>query len=512
MRRKKKAEKSLGNEVAINAGLAAFSQKLISAPDDISQIARFVLDNALDFTDSEHGYVSVIDQETKENVIYSFTNMMPGRGTQDGNDKKISFPPYQDGSYKALWGHALNTHEPFFTNNPPEHPASKGLPEGHIPLSQFLSVPVMFSSELIGQISLANPGRGFDNSDLDIIKRLAQLYALALIRLKSAEDKSRLETQLRQSQKMEAIGTLAGGIAHDFNNILGSILGNADLAIADSKPGSEVAQHLDMILKSSLRARDLVKHILAFSRHSETKNIPFQTAAIIEEALKMLSPSLPATIEIHQDIDPNAGVIFAEPSKIHQVFINLCTNAYQAMEETGGRLEISLKTTELNNEDLAHEPDTKTGAFVQLTIRDSGPGIAPDIVDKIFDPYFTTKETGKGTGMGLSIVHGIVKSYGGLITLESKPGKGTAFHVFLPVVDKEAHPEVTNAAKIPTGNERILFVDDEEMLTKMGKLLLEKKGYTVAVSNSSIEALEVFKDQHDRFDLVITDQTMPEMT
>lgn len=506
----KKAEKSLKREVAINIGLAELSQKLISAPDDISEIAPIVLEKAMDFTGSEHGYVSFIDPQTKENVVYSSTDMMDSRCAPD--DKKNIWPPYVDGSYQDLLGYALNTQEPFFTNAPSEHPAFKGLPESHKPVTQYLSVPVMFSGECIGQISLANPGRDFESTDLEIITRLAQLYALALIQLRRVREQSELETRLRQSQKMEAIGTLAGGIAHDFNNILGSILGSADLAIANNPSGSTATKHLDMILKAGLRARDLVKHILAFSRQVETEKTHSQAADIIEETLKMLRPSLPSTIEIHEDINANAGVIFAEPSQIQQVCVNLCTNAYHAMEKTGGRLEVSLRSVELDSADLAHEPQLKAGTYAQLTVCDSGPGIGPHIKGKIFDPFFTTKDTSKGTGMGLSIVHGIVKGHGGFINFETEQGKGSSFHVFLPVVDKETRTEVEAAVQTPTGEERILLIDDEEMLTQMGKLMLEINGYSVSASNSSTEALDIFQDQPDRFDLVITDQTMPKMT
>ena len=192
--------------------------------------------------------------------------------------------------------------------------------------------------------------------------------------------------------------------------------------------------------------------------------------------------------------------------------MNLCTNAFHAMEDTGGKLDISLKEVTLSTEDLVHEPNVEPGTFVQFSVCDSGPGIAPNIKVKIFDPYFTTKATGKGTGMGLAIVHGIVKSYGGFISLYSEPGEGTAFHVFLPVIDKKLLPEIEDVEPIPVGRGRILFIDDEEILAEMGKSMLERLGYNVTVRNNSIEALETFQNQPDLFDLVITDQTMPGMT
>ncbi len=329
---------------------------------------------------------------------------------------------------------------------------------------------------------------------------------------KAEKEKKQLEGRLNQAQKMEAIGTLAGGIAHDFNNILASILGYADMAKEDTPAGSTVAKDLDKVLKAGYRAKDLVKQILAFSRQGKAERIPFQPASVIKEALKMLRSSIPTTIEIHEDIDPICGVILADPTQFHQILMNLCTNAFHAMEETGGKLSISLKDMELRSDDFPDEQGIASGNYVELTVRDSGPGIDPNLVDKIFEPYFTTKETGKGTGMGLAIVHGIIKSYGGTITVENNPGVGAAFHVFLPVTESEAVPEIDSTEPIQEGQERILFVDDEELLADMGKDMLERLGYKVTTRESSLDALETFQNQPDQFDLVITDQTMPGMT
>ncbi len=332
-------------------------------------------------------------------------------------------------------------------------------------------------------------------------------------RKKAEEEKLTLESQLRQAQKMEAIGTLAGGIAHDFNNILAAILGYADMAKEDSPKGSSVAEDLDKVLQAGHRAKDLVKQILAFSRQAEAEPMLLQPASLVKESIKMLRPSLPTTIEINQDIDPAAGPIFADPTQIHQILINLCTNSFHAMEETGGRLDISLKETTFSREDLVHEPSVEAGTFVQLSVSDSGPGIAPEIKGRIFDPFFTTKSIGKGTGMGLSIVHGIMKSYGGFISLYSEPGEGTKFHIFFPVINKEALPEFdATIEQIPIGRERVLFIDDEDLLAELNKDMLERLGYDVTIRNSSLAALETFQNQPDQFDVVITDQTMPGMT
>ncbi len=331
--------------------------------------------------------------------------------------------------------------------------------------------------------------------------------------LKEAEEEStELGKRLQQAQKMEAIGTLSGGIAHDFNNILSVMLGYAELAKEDSSPGSVIDKDLGMVIDAGNRAKNLVQQILAFSRQDNTERIPMQPAGVVKEVINMLRPSLPATIEINQDIDSATGIVLADPTQLNQILMNLCTNSFHAMEETGGKLDISLKEVSLCSEDLKHEPDVTAGTFVQFSIGDSGTGIASNIKDKIFNPFFTTKEAGKGTGMGLSMVHGIVKSFGGFITFYSELGQGTIFHVFLPVIEKEALPENKINTPIPTGKERILLVDDEELLVNMGKDMLERLGYHVTIRKSSFEALDTFQNQPDQFDLVITDQTMPGMT
>jgi len=321
-----------------------------------------------------------------------------------------------------------------------------------------------------------------------------------------------LTKKLQQAQKMEAIGTLAGGIAHDFNNILAAIIGYTELARDDSPKESSVVKDLNKVLEASDRAASLVKQILAFSRQEETEHILLQPINVVEKAITMLRPTLPTTIEIIQDIAPETGLIFADSTQIHQIVMNLCTNAFHAMEETGGKLNISLKEVELSREDLTNEPLVKTGTFIQLSVCDSGIGMTQEVQNKIFDPYFTTKRVGKGTGMGLSIVHGIIKSYGGFLTFSSELGEGTTFHVFFPVAKTEILPDKEDIKLIPVGIEKILFIDDEELLADMGKDILERLGYHVTVRKSSLEALETFQNQPDQFDLVITDQTMPSMT
>jgi PAS domain S-box-containing protein len=326
-------------------------------------------------------------------------------------------------------------------------------------------------------------------------------------------EQKRLEKQLVQAHKMEAIGTLAGGIAHDFNNILAAMIGYTELAEREITAGSKAAGYLGQVIQAGKRAKELVKQILAFSRHAETKKVPLQIASIVKEALKLLRSSLPTTITIEQDVDIKSSIILADPTQIHQIIMNLCTNAYHAMEQTGGVLSVTLKRTFKNNQDISNEPDIQPGEFVELSIGDNGPGIDPAIQDKIFDPFFTTKETGKGTGMGLAIVHGIVKNCGGFIACNSRLGKGTVFTIYMPVLENEhVLPESQTSGQSFFGTERILLVDDEIALADMSKIMLESLGYHITVSTSSLNALNIFTARPDAFDMVITDQTMPQMT
>lgn len=329
---------------------------------------------------------------------------------------------------------------------------------------------------------------------------------------KDITQQKKLETQFRQAEKMEAIGTLAGGIAHDFNNILGAIMGYAELAQLDMSEGSKHKAYLAQVLKASNRAKDLVNQILTFSRQSEGEQRPLQVTLVIKEALKLLRASIPTTIKIDQEITKEPATVLADPTQIHQVIMNLCTNAAHAMQKSGGVLGVKLASVDLDADAAAQYPDLKPGPYIRLAVGDTGHGIVPGIKEQIFDPFFTTKGPGEGTGMGLSVVHGIVKSHGGAITVYSEPDKGTTFHVLLPRIKGEERPETDKAEVLPTGSQRILFVDDEQVLVRVGEQMLGRLGYEVVARTSSIEALEVFRAQPDKFDLIITDQTMPNMT
>jgi len=320
-----------------------------------------------------------------------------------------------------------------------------------------------------------------------------------------------LEAQLQQAHKMEAIGTLAGGIAHDFNNILGIILGNTELAMDDVPEWNPAKYNLEEIRTASLRAKDVARQLLSFARKTKLEKKPTNIIPIVKESLKLLRSSIPTSIEMRQNIPKDIDTILADPTQINQVLINLCTNADYATPD-GGIIEVTLKNVELDEDTAAQHPELIPGRYVNLIVSDTGHGIAQEDIDRIFDPYFTTKEVGKGTGMGLSVVHGIVKSHGGTISVESELGKGATFSVLFPVIEKEAVVETETDEELPAGNERILFVDDEESMVYVGRYRLERLGYQVEAQTSPAQALKLFQANPDQFDLVITDMTMPQMT
>lgn len=332
-------------------------------------------------------------------------------------------------------------------------------------------------------------------------------------RLESEKEKHRLENQLQQAQKMESIGTLAAGIAHDFNNILSPIYGYVELARIKLDKNSEIMYYLDEVHNAARRAGDLVKQILTFSRQDSEKFSPVEIHVIIKEALKLLRATIPSTIEIKQNIDPKCGYVLANPTQIHQILMNLCTNAYHAMRETGGILGVSLTQKEITSHDILKNINLSPGLYTMLEVSDTGTGMDKETQARIFEPYFTTKAQGEGTGMGLSVVHGIIKSHGGNITVYSEPGEGTTVHVYLPVMERKiSEDEIITEGPLPTGTEKILLVDDERSVLKVEKEMLENLGYQVVTYTSPGEALEHFREQSAAYDLVITDMTMPKIT
>ncbi|MCM2284082.1 MAG: PocR ligand-binding domain-containing protein [Desulfobacula sp.] len=392
-----------------------------------------------------------------------------------------------------------------------------------------ISVPLTSGSKIEGTLGLGNhdPGIPVIPETLSILEQFAELATIAIDnarlfegmkeelekRIKLEETQRQMESRLRQSQKMESVGTLAGGIAHDFNNILFPIIGFSEMVLEDLPKDSPLRESMKSVLSGAFRARDLVQQILMFSRETEQEVHPLKIQLILKEVLKLAKATLPSTIKIMSHIPDNIGLVMADPTQIHQVAMNLMTNALHAMEETGGELRVDLSEMELENEGV-HDLGIEPGSYVCLKIADTGSGMDEKTRKRIFEPYFTTKVRGKGTGLGLAVVHGIVKKLGGEIGVKTGMGRGSEFSIYLPrIMPRGEDAEVKAVAAIPASrNEHILVVDDEDAVLNMLDRSLSRMGCRVTCQNSSVKALELVKSDPKRFDLVITDLTMPDLT
>jgi len=331
-------------------------------------------------------------------------------------------------------------------------------------------------------------------------------------RIRNQKEQEKLQAQLIQAQKMEAVGTLAGGIAHDFNNILTGIIGYTEL-YKDKVREPKVHHSMEQVLKAANRAKDLVTQILTFSRKADREKMPVLLGPIVKEVVKFMRASLPTTIEISYRIEAPSDIVMADATQMHQVLMNLCTNAGHAMKDTGGVLSIELREVAMDAMHLIHRPALAIGRYLELSVRDTGHGISPENQERIFEPYFTTKRKGEGTGLGLAVVHGIVRDHGGDIRVYSEPGRGSIFRILLPLMESEVG-SVQEGTETPSAGrgEMILFIDDERMVVELGKEVLETLGYRVIAETDPRKAVEAFANESNAFDLVITDKTMPHLT
>ena len=332
-----------------------------------------------------------------------------------------------------------------------------------------------------------------------------------IVQKQNEREKARLEDQLLQLQKMETIGTLAGGIAHDFNNILTPILGYTEMAIEELSEESTLRYDIEQINSAATRGKDLVQQILTFSRQVDFDKKPLKLDSVIREILKLVRASFPSNIEIKQELNENCGTVMADATQMHQIIMNLCTNAYHAMMRNGGVLSIKLDKIKIGSGQVDGGLKIQKGTYVRITVTDTGHGMDKRTVKRIFEPFFTKKEVGSGSGLGLSVVHGIVSNYNGSIEVESEPGKGSVFRIYLPQYSEEYVPDNDHSQKMKKGSGSILFVDDEKEITYMGKRMLESLGYTVDIKSDSEEAYLEFEKSPGKYDLIVTDQAMPKM-
>ncbi|MBC8457873.1 MAG: response regulator [Deltaproteobacteria bacterium] len=515
MKNFEKTTEELNRKVSELSSIKEFTEAA-SKNSNIDDLLSVLLEKAMRLSKAKSGFVLMVEPE-KQHLRF-----VASRGIKSG--AKIGTYTNMDESLAQV---VISKKKPLLVQDIETDPRTQKENDPKYGPPSFIIMPVFVGENLISVLNLSHKETKevFDSNDEHILSIMIDEFGFALenAQLHSTveehkrnlqectEELANANCQLRQAQKMEAIGTLTGGITHDFNNILAAIIGYTDLAIIDIPDGSKARYNLLEAKKAIRRAKELVNQILTFSRQSEQKLIPVKISIIIKEALKLLRASLPTTIEIHKHIERDTGTIKADPTQVHQVLMNLCTNAGHAMRENGGGiLDVRLRNVSISKKS---EIDLDPGPYVKLTVSDTGHGITPDVLERIFDPFFTTKEKGEGTGLGLSLVHGIVKDHGGTITVESEPEKGTTFHIFFPRIEEaEKGADKVADEPLPNGQERILFIDDEFALVDIGKQMLEYLGYKVTIKTDSLEALKLFQEQPHEFDLVITDMTMPNMT
>jgi PAS domain S-box-containing protein len=412
-------------------------------------------------------------------------------------EKDVIFP---QSAWGGLWGQSLKEKSSLISNS------DLNTPEGHVPLKNAMCAALVHHDELVGQLVLANAPDGYSDEDLQLLMGIADYIAPVLhARLekdRQEHEREILARQLRQAQKLEAIGTLAGGIAHDFNNILFAIMGYGQMLIDDLEPGSTSHNYATEIMQGGRRAKTLIGQILSFARETDPEPIPLQISSVVKETLHLMRASLPANIEIHQNLRARNTMVYSDPTQLHQVVMNICTNAGQAMTKTGGHIHVTLEEASAGEDELQE---------IILTIADTGPGIPPAIQHRVFEPFFTTKDKNEGTGLGLSVVHGIVMDLGGRIHLKSELGRGTTFIIHLPVADNTGAAVEPPLDKLPGGSEHIMVVDDESPITRMLGGILNQLGYEVTTFTDPEHALSAFQLDPDHYDLVITDQTMPHL-
>lgn len=498
----------VASEFALNQALTMLSGSLVAQDHSIEQMALEVLDHARALTGSEHGFVSEIDPETRENVGYTLTEMMGAQCQVSGAQQRIRFAPLADGTYPGLWGQPLNTLRSVINNEAAE--ATRHLPSGHIPIERFLSVPVMFRGDLLGQIALANSHRAYRQDDVETLERLAELFAIAIHRKRETERTAALESHFSQAQKLEALGQLTGGVAHDFNNLLSVIAGSLEL-LQDETTDQALRQEL---LRDALQAVEsgaaLTGRLLAFARRQPLSVKPTNLAALIGQLEYLLRRALPEVVLLHCRCEPRLWTVNVDPNQIEHALLNLAINARDAMPD-GGTLTICCENLLLDGAAQDRFPGIAAGAYVVVSVVDTGTGMSREVRERALEPFFTTKAAGKGTGLGLSMVYGIVRQLGGDLRIDSIEGAGTTIRLFLPrlaTADERAN-EGASIADETLGRPRILVVEDDPRMRKVTVNMLKRERYDIIEATDGPEALAHLTDPEASVDLLCTDVQLP---
>ena len=501
--RKKAEQENIINRIRIEIIHQISTMKNASEKD----ICDYILEKMLSLSNSQIGFLGMLTTDEQIMKIYAWSE--DAMTSCSIHDKPMEFPISKAG----IWGEAVRNRKPFIINSYNAfHPEKKGYPEGHIKISRYMAVPIFENERIVAMAAVANKTMSYTDIDTNQLVILMNSWWEQIQRKRFETEKKTLRDQIQQAQKLESIGNLAGGIAHDFNNILFPIIGMSELLIEDLPKDSPELENAQEIFTAGNRGAELVKQILTFSRQSDHQLTPVRIQQVLKEVSKLIRTTIPANIEMTWDIQQDCGLVMADSTQLHQIAMNLITNAYHAVEKNNGKINIILKEKALEISTV-EKTSLATGNYATLTISDTGHGIAPGILDKIFEPYFTTKELGKGTGLGLAVVHGIIKEYGGAIEVISDPVEGTTFEVYIPIMKKKTdRVEIKETIAIPSGTERILVVDDEVSIAKLEGQMLERLGYKVTTYTSSLEALSFFETSPNKFDLVITDMAMPNFT
>lgn len=495
----------VASEFVLNQALTMLSSSLVAQDHSIEQMALEVLEHARALTGSEHGFVSEIDPQTRENVGYTLTEMM-GRACQvSGSQQRIRFAPLADGTYPGLWGQPLNTHSSLIDNDVVK--AACHLPAGHIAIERFLSVPVLFRGELLGQIALANSHRAYRQDDVETVERLAELFAIAIHRKRETERTAALESHLSQAQKLEALGQLTGGVAHDFNNLLSVIAGSLELLQDET---TEPAQRQEL-LRDALQAVEsgaaLTARLLAFARRQPLSAKTTNLAALIGQLEYLLRRTLPEGVQLHCRCEPRLWMVSVDSNQIEHALLNLAINARDAMPD-GGTVTICCDNLLLDDRAAQDRfPGIAAGAYVVVSVSDTGVGMSDEVRNRALEPFFTTKAAGKGTGLGLSMVYGVVRQLGGDLRIDSVQGFGTTIRLFLPRVETadDRVGEGTPAAYDGLCRARILVVEDDPRMRKVTVNMLKRERYEIVEAADSQEAIARFQDREANLDLLCTD-------